>query len=91
MDMRAHKNRLMEPRHQVGERAYDQSRKKELEPLQNSHLLQRATEVIGSGAQEWMRTPVPALGNATPVELAQTKQGLAKVLAVLDQLEHGVF
>jgi len=80
----------MEPRQQA-ESAYDQSSKTELDGRQNTQLLKRITEVIGSGAQEWMRTPVPALGNATPSEMARTELGRAKVLAVLDQLEHGVF
>lgn len=81
----------MEPRQQAGKRAYDHSWKSELERRQNSHLFQRVTEVIGSGAHVWIRTPVPALANVTPSEMARTEQGLAKVLAVLDRLEHGVF
>jgi len=90
MDMRPQKNALVEPREQA-ESPFDPSSKTELDRRQNSQLLQRVTEVIGSSAQEWMRTPVPALGNATPTEMARTEQGRMKVLAVLDQLEHGVF
>ena len=82
--MRAHKNRLLQ-------RADDHSWNIEPEAVHNSRLFQRVTEVIGSGAQVWMRTPLPVLGNATPSEAARTERGLAKVLAVLDQLEHGVY
>lgn len=55
-------------------------------------VIGRATEVIGdrSGALRWLGTPVHALAYATPVSLLGSSEGRDQVLAVLDQLEHGV-
>jgi putative toxin-antitoxin system antitoxin component (TIGR02293 family) len=52
----------------------------------------RATEVIGDRdeALRWMGTPIRVLGYSTPVSLLSTAEGEARVLAVLDQLQHGV-
>jgi len=51
-----------------------------------------ATNVIGDRdeALRWMGTPVRALGFSTPVSLLATPEGEGRVLAVLNQLEHGV-
>jgi uncharacterized protein (DUF2384 family) len=37
-----------------------------------------------------MGTPIRVLGYSTPVSLLSTAEGEARVLAVLDQLQHGV-
>lgn len=56
-------------------------------------VLDRAVAVIGDRqeAYRWMGTPVRALGFQTPIAAAATPDGESRVLAVLDQLEHGVY
>ncbi|MBX9580324.1 MAG: DUF2384 domain-containing protein [Gemmataceae bacterium] len=41
-------------------------------------------------ADRWMRTPRPALGGRTPLELAATEIGARQVEGLIHQLEHGV-
>lgn len=41
-------------------------------------------------ARRWFGTSVPALGGATPLEMAATEPGAQEVLALLGRLEHGV-
>jgi uncharacterized protein (DUF2384 family) len=55
-------------------------------------LMATATKVIGNReeALRWMGTPVRALGFSTPVSLLTTPEGVAQVLQVLNQLQHGV-
>jgi putative toxin-antitoxin system antitoxin component (TIGR02293 family) len=42
-------------------------------------------------ADEWLRTPNPALDNLIPIQMARTDLGGREVEAVLLRLEHGVF
>ncbi len=42
-------------------------------------------------AQEWLRSPNPALGNEVPLIRAATEEGAREVEAILIRLEHGVF
>jgi len=53
----------------------------------------RAIEVFGSRekAMRWLRTPVRALGNQTPMSLLRTPEGLVRVQDTLGQVEHGVW
>jgi hypothetical protein len=55
-------------------------------------VLARATTVIGTRerATRWLGTPVRALDYATPISRLHDAEGTEEVLAVLDQLEHGV-
>jgi putative toxin-antitoxin system antitoxin component (TIGR02293 family) len=55
-------------------------------------LIDVATEVLGDRetALRWMGTPVQALDYATPVSLLSSEDGFNRVVAVLDQLQHGV-
>lgn len=55
-------------------------------------VIDRATDVIGDRdeALRWIGTPVPALDFATPISLLATSKGKDRVLATLDNLEHGV-
>jgi putative toxin-antitoxin system antitoxin component (TIGR02293 family) len=55
-------------------------------------VIDRATDVIGDRdeALRWIGTPVEALDYATPISLLATSKGQDRVLATLDQLEHGV-
>lgn len=56
-------------------------------------LIARAVAVIGDReeALRWLGTPVRALGYATPIAKLATPAGTNAVLAVLDQLEQGVY
>lgn len=58
-----------------------------------ARLLERATQVIGSSveAQRWLREPLLAIGNRTPLEAARTETGAELVLQVLGRLEEGVY
>ena len=62
-------------------------------PDGDSAVINRAIEVIGDRqeALRWLGTPVRALGFRTPIATAATRDGQKNVLAVLDQLEHGVY
>jgi uncharacterized protein (DUF2384 family) len=53
----------------------------------------RAIEIFGTRekAMRWLRTPVRALGNQTPMSLLQTPEGLVRVRDTLGQVEHGVW
>lgn len=42
-------------------------------------------------ARQWLRSPILALGNATPASLLDTDIGAQEVLDVLTRIEHGVF
>jgi len=62
-------------------------------PIPESTVINRAIEVIGDrhDAFRWLGTPVRALGYQTPIAAAATPDGQQAVLAVLDQLQHGVY
>jgi uncharacterized protein (DUF2384 family) len=53
----------------------------------------RAIEVFGmrEKAMRWLRTPVRALANQTPMSLLQSPEGLVRVRDTLGQVEHGVW
>lgn len=56
-------------------------------------IIARAVHVIGDRTEafRWLGTPVRALGYQTPIAVSATPDGERSVLAVLDQLEHGVY
>jgi hypothetical protein len=58
-----------------------------------TQLVTRATQVIGDRdeALRWLGTPLHVLAFETPISRLATPEGKNEVLAVLDQLEHGVF
>jgi putative toxin-antitoxin system antitoxin component (TIGR02293 family) len=60
--------------------------------FQRETLISHAIEVIGDEqeAMRWLGTPVRALDYSTPISSLNTAEGRAKVLAVLDKLQHGV-
>jgi hypothetical protein len=55
-------------------------------------LRSRAAEVLGSGraADEWMGSPVQALGGLTPLAHA-ARHGSEELFRILGRIEHGVF
>ena len=58
-----------------------------------AQVIAAATTGLGSRpkAIEWMRTPLPALGGATPLSKLRTEIGTARVHEVLTAIEHGVY
>lgn len=42
-------------------------------------------------AEEWIRSPNPALDDEVPIEMARTDTGAREVEAVLGRIEHGIF
>ena len=61
--------------------------------VQVAKVIARANEVLGDTkvAQEWLKSPIPALGESTPFSLLDTSTGIDLVLDELGRLEHGVF
>lgn len=59
-----------------------------------SRILGKALELFEGdieGTRSWLTAPLPALGNVSPLELAQTEPGAGEVEALIGRLEHGVF
>jgi len=61
--------------------------------LELARLYRRAVEVLGSEevANQWLRTPITALGNVTPISLLDTPVGIQWVMTTLGRIEHGVY
>jgi len=69
-------------------------------PDESDRLL-RATRLFGQtlelfegnrqAATDWLTTAQPALGGATPLDLARTEVGAREVERLIHRLEHGVF
>lgn len=55
-------------------------------------VVRRAAVVMGSlhAAVLWLKSPVLALGNETPISLLNTFTGISVVLDILGRIEHGV-
>jgi putative toxin-antitoxin system antitoxin component (TIGR02293 family) len=41
-------------------------------------------------AREWLQTPIPALGNKKPLDLARTEPGGREVEDLIARIEHGI-
>lgn len=56
-------------------------------------LFDKAVEVLGdaSHARHWLKTPLKALGEKSPLEYSDTNIGAREVEDLLGRLEHGVF
>jgi putative toxin-antitoxin system antitoxin component (TIGR02293 family) len=62
--------------------------------LRVSRLFGRAVQLFegdSNAASAWLERPLPALGNARPIDLAKTEIGALEVERVILALEHGVF
>lgn len=58
-----------------------------------SRIFFRARELFGMAtpaARQWLTTPAPALGGATPLEYASTEVGSREVETLIGRLEHGI-
>jgi len=61
--------------------------------LRVSRLFERATSMYdgdAGGAREWLETPVPALANQCPLDLARTEPGAREVEDLIGRIEYGV-
>jgi hypothetical protein len=63
----------------------------DIEPL--VRVVARAVEVLGTSekAFRWIKTPVPSLGNRTPLSLLDSPEGMVSVEDALGRIEHGVW
>jgi putative toxin-antitoxin system antitoxin component (TIGR02293 family) len=62
--------------------------------LRLSRIYGKAIELFegdNSAALRWLRSPVEALGRATPLAMSQTEPGSREVERLIGRLEHGVF
>ena len=61
--------------------------------LELARLYRRAVEVLGDDAlaNQWLRTPVTALGSVQPISLLDTPVGIQWVMTILGRIEHGVY
>ena len=61
--------------------------------LRVSRIFERATSLYDgdqAGAREWLETPIPALEDQRPLDLAQTEPGAREVEDLIGRIEHGV-
>ena len=61
--------------------------------LRLGRLFERATAMYDgdqAGAREWLETPIPALGDRSPLDLAGTEPGAREVEDLIGRIEHGV-
>lgn len=73
--------------------------KSRLDPVSGDRLVRSArlyaiaAEVLedDDAAARWLKAPQRALGDAVPLELAQTDVGARSVEALLGRMEHGVY
>lgn len=42
------------------------------------------------GARQWLETPIPALGNESPLDVARTEPGAREVEDLIGRIEHGI-
>ena len=57
-------------------------------------LFRKAIELFhgdNEAAMRWLRSPRPALGGETPLELAKTDIGVRQVETLIEQVRHGVY
>ncbi|MEM6842296.1 MAG: antitoxin Xre/MbcA/ParS toxin-binding domain-containing protein [Bacteroidota bacterium] len=61
--------------------------------LELARLYRRAVEVLGDEtiANQWLRTPVTALGSEQPISLLDTPIGIQWVMTILGRIEYGVY
>jgi putative toxin-antitoxin system antitoxin component (TIGR02293 family) len=61
--------------------------------LRVSRLFERAAALYDGdrdGAREWLESPIPALGDQRPLDLAQTEPGAREVEDLIGRIEHGI-
>ena len=76
-------------RKQSGRLSFDESERL----LRLSRLFERAVELFDGdreGARQWLQTPIPALGDQRPLDLAKSEPGAREVEDLIGRIEHGV-
>jgi putative toxin-antitoxin system antitoxin component (TIGR02293 family) len=61
--------------------------------LRVSRLFEQAVDLFGgdqAGAQKWLDTPLPVLGDRPPIALARTEVGAREVEDLIGRIQHGV-
>jgi putative toxin-antitoxin system antitoxin component (TIGR02293 family) len=61
--------------------------------LRISRLFERAAALYEgdvAGACQWLETPIPALGDRRPLDLAETEPGAREVEDLIGRIEHGI-
>jgi putative toxin-antitoxin system antitoxin component (TIGR02293 family) len=61
--------------------------------LRLSRLFERAVSLYDGDrdeARQWLETPIPALDDEPPLELARTEPGAREVDDLIGRIEHGV-
>jgi putative toxin-antitoxin system antitoxin component (TIGR02293 family) len=61
--------------------------------LRLSRVFERAIQLFDgdqAGALQWLETPIPALGDNRPLDLARTEPGAREVEDLIGRIEHGV-
>ena len=76
-------------RKRAGHLSFDESE----HVLRIATLLERATQVFEDvqGAADWLKTPNLSLGDATPLNYADTEIGAREVENLLGRIEYGVY
>jgi putative toxin-antitoxin system antitoxin component (TIGR02293 family) len=60
----------------------------------DDRVLAKALELFEGdhdAATEWMRSPLPALGGETPIDIARTELGARQVENLVGRIEHGIY
>lgn len=76
-------------RKQAGRLSQDESERL----LRIGRVFEQATSLHDgdqASARQWLETPIPALGNLRPLDLAQTEPGAREVEDLIGRIEHGV-
>lgn len=76
-------------RKQSGKLSFDESERL----LRVSRLFERAVELFEGdheGARQWLETPIPALEDQRPLDLAKSEPGAREVEDLIGRIEHGV-
>jgi len=66
----------------------------EQDELRSSRIFARAVDLFEGdhdAASEWMLSPLPALGGATPNDAVKTEIGARDVENLIGRIEHGVY
>ena len=61
--------------------------------IERDDVLACAIEVLETpdNANQWLNSPIPALGGKVPADLLDTDEGVKSVLAILTRIEYGVY
>jgi uncharacterized protein (DUF2384 family) len=88
-------NQYKKGRADLGEFAFfaDVQQTQQVSLEQAVDIVARAIEVLGNRkkAVRWLKTPIPSLGDATPLSLLVTDEGIECVEDALGRIEQGIW